>query len=77
MPSDAVRVTETIRHGDFVNVATVEAGSLTEGIKAVLERSPYMAHRAVDDQWVQKLWDELLSNGVAQRGWADYRWEWP
>lgn len=76
MSSDAVRVTETIRHRGFVNVAAVEAGSLTEGIKVLLERSPHMAHRAVDEPWIQKLWDELLSHEVAQRGWADYRWEW-
>ncbi len=76
MSTDAVRVTETIRHGEFVNVETVEAGSLTEGIKAVLERSPYMAHRADDSPWVQKLWAELLDGGVAKRGWADYSWEW-
>lgn len=73
---NTVRVRETIDHGDFHAVTTAEAESLTSAIKAVLSKSPYPTSHLHDDAWLTKLWDELLNDGTAMRGWCRYAWEW-
>jgi hypothetical protein len=73
---NTVRVRETIDHGDFHAVTTAEAESLTSALKGVLSKSPCPTSHLDDEAWLTKLWDELLNEGTAMRGWCSYEWEW-
>ncbi|WP_425954498.1 hypothetical protein [Xylanimonas sp. McL0601] len=74
--TDVVRVLEVIHHGDFQHLTALNGGSLTEALKHVLDHSPYPSVHRDEPEWVAALWEELLDEGEASRGWCRYSWTW-
>lgn len=75
MPA-AIRVTETIHHDQIHGATHADAGSLTEALRLVLENSPFPNAHRQEQSFLLALWNELLVNGHASRGWSEYTWRW-
>lgn len=74
-----MRVTETIHHGDYYNVRTVDMEPTFAGLVAMLQSSPYGSFPAwgtVEDyasnRYVAQLLAGLLTRGRGELGWATY-----
>ena len=73
-----VKIRETIHHGDYRNVRTVDIGqALTfAAMSDVLTSSPYGMGKTLEDhaknRYVGKLFTDLLTAGNGEFGWARY-----
>ncbi len=72
--SDTVTITETIHHGDYYNVRTETIPRTFGGFADFLNRSPYRkpVRLRAGDPIVAGLIADLVDNGKASLGWADY-----
>jgi hypothetical protein len=78
-------IRETIHHGDYRNVRTVDvpapryhSAPLTfSGLVSVLSTSPYNAgwplQKYADNGYVAQLFVNLLTKGYGEFGWASYK----
>ena len=77
--NDTMTVTETIHHGDYRNVRTVTVPRTWAGFVELLTASPYgageSAERLAGNKYAAETFANLLTLGIAERGWATYQIE--
>lgn len=73
---EPLRVRETVRHGNYHNVRTVEMPVTWDGFTALLLSSPYCGSQTAEslaaNTFVAATFASLLRDGRASHGWATY-----
>jgi len=66
------RVTETIHHGQYYNVAESVGATARDAFVAALATSPYNMTATFDNRYVAECYDDLVLVGRGDFGWARY-----